>query len=103
MMRACPHCGGLMPIGGTCPRGCGRPAPRGEWRAEGSTRAWRKLRAQALARDGHRCTHLDPLTGLRCPERHGLEVHHLDGGAPLIVPLDRLATLCRTHHHEADR
>lgn len=32
----------------------------------GSTRAWRRLRAQVLDRDHHRCQATDPATGLLC-------------------------------------
>lgn len=67
---------------------------------DGSTRRWRKLRARALRRDGHQCTHLDE-HGQRCPATFGLEVDHTiplaDGGADHLT---NLRSLCATHHRE---
>jgi hypothetical protein len=69
------------------------------WRAVpagGSTRAWRELRAQALERDGYRCTaHL--ADGTRCPRR-AAEVHHLTPGHGPIVEVHELASVCIAHH-----
>lgn len=48
----------------------------GAW-GKGSTRAWRKLRAQILARDGYRCQLKIPGT---C-KTLATCVHHLDGKA----------------------
>lgn len=61
-----------------------------------STLRWRRVRAQALARDGNRCT-LGLLGG---PCSSTLHVHHLtpveDGGA--AYDLDNLVTACDRHH-----
>lgn len=72
----------------------------GGW--SGSTRAarlpgnWRALRAQTLARDGHRCTRLHD--GQRCAQP-ATEVDHVDrdgGNHP-----DNLASVCtRCHAHK---
>ena len=63
----------------------------------GSSRAWRELRAYVLARDGRRCTALEG--GRRCPVTVGLEVDHVvalaDGGSNRAA---NLITLCREHH-----
>lgn len=66
----------------------------------GSTRSkrlpnnWKALRADVLARDGHRCTRLEA-GGARCTERAS-EVDHIDranGDSP-----GNLASLCTGHH-----
>ncbi len=63
----------------------------------GSSRAWRDVRAYVLARDGRRCTAVEE--GRRCPVTAGLEVDHVvalaDGGSNRAV---NLTTLCREHH-----
>jgi len=63
----------------------------------GSSRAWRELRAYVLARDGRRCTAVEG--GQRCPVTAGLEVDHVvalaDGGSNRAA---NLTTLCREHH-----
>lgn len=76
----------------------GQPRPRKrpeiQDRYYGSA-AWKRLREQALQRDGHRCTAVDD--GVRCIEP-GVVVDHKherrDGGADTI---DNLRTLCRRH------
>ncbi len=82
--RPCLICGEAI-APGPCPH-CGT-RPR-----NGSTRAWRTVRATVLARDHHRCT--------RCGTTEQLEVHHLvpvaEGGT---VDLDRLTVLCSPCHH----
>ena len=63
----------------------------------GSSRAWRELRAYVLARDGRRCTAVEG--GRRCPVTVGLAVDHVralvDGGSNRA---GNLTTLCREHH-----
>jgi hypothetical protein len=44
----------------------------------GSTRAWRHIRAQVIARDGHRCRRMLH-DGRQCPNTSELEVHHING------------------------
>lgn len=69
--------------------------------SRGSGRGWRKLRAQALERDGHRCTHRTE-SGHRCGATEELAIHHIilvrDGGDD---SLGNLTTLCRAHHEQA--
>jgi hypothetical protein len=53
--------------------------------------AWKKLRLQALQRDGYKC--------VKCPSRKNLEVHHIrsrtkDG----LDALPNLQTLCKQCH-----
>ena len=61
------------------------------------SRAWERVRRQALARDGHRCQ--------LCGRAGVLEVHHLvalrDGGAAL--DLDNLVSWCTSCHIEHHR
>jgi 5-methylcytosine-specific restriction endonuclease McrA len=63
----------------------------------GSSRAWRDVRAYVLARDGRRCTAVEE--GRRCPVTAGLEVDHevalADGGLNRAA---NLTTLCQEHH-----
>ncbi len=72
--RPCLVCGRLAP-GSYCDRHAPKQASRA-WQG-GSTRAWRTLRAQALARDGHRC--------VQCGRTGQLH--------------EGLTTLCETCHH----
>jgi 5-methylcytosine-specific restriction endonuclease McrA len=63
-------------------------------RAEGdirTTRRWRRIREQVLARDGHACR--------LCGETQALEVHHLDGDWANNA-LSNLVTLCEACHEE---
>jgi hypothetical protein len=57
---------------------------------------WRKLRAQALKRDGYRC--------VICQSEERLQVHHIvrpkAGGRDV---LDNVVTLCVRHHGQAHR
>ena len=58
--------------------------------AGGSTRAWRKFRAQILDRDQHLCQL--KLEGCRTRAN---QVHHLDGvSAGLLCPPDRAVAAC---------
>lgn len=61
------------------------------------TTAWEIARAEALARDGHRCT-VARLLGGTCSDV--LDVHHLkpvsETGAE--CDLDNLITVCHRHH-----
>ena len=56
------------------------------------------IRRAVHQRDGGRCRYVDE-TGRRCPERHGLEYHHLHpfgmGGGHT---LENLSLMCRTHN-----
>lgn len=91
--RPCIVCGTLA-TGTYCPRHAPKPGSRA-WRG-GSTRAWRKVRAQALQRDGDRC--------VKCGSGGPLQVHHVvplaEGGS---MALDGLTTLCSDCHHVAHR
>lgn len=91
-MRPCLTCGRPTPGGSYCARHKPQEGSRA-WRG-GSTRAWRKLREQALERDGGRC--------VRCGRTDQLTVHHR---VPLAegdtMDLDGLTTLCQDCHHEA--
>ncbi|HEY0638701.1 MAG TPA: hypothetical protein VGD67_13710 [Pseudonocardiaceae bacterium] len=58
--------------------------------ASGSTRAWRRTRAQVLTRDGHRCQIRHPDI---CRTRANC-VHHLDGRAVSGDNPDRLVAAC---------
>src|SRR4051794_28906804 len=76
----------------------------------GSTRAWRKLRAEGLERDGNRCTHVTDVDGNenfvqgekavagRCEKTTRLEVHHDKPGAAIDADLEDLYSTCKGHH-----
>lgn len=78
----------------------------------GGTRAWRKLRAQVLERDGGRCTHAVDVDGnvrllqgektpagwRRCDKTARLEVHHSKPGPSIDADLEDLYTVCKPHH-----
>ncbi|MCG7610355.1 HNH endonuclease [Mycobacterium sp. CnD-18-1] len=63
----------------------------------GSTRQWRKTRADALHRDGHQCR----LRYAGCTG-HATEVHHLDGKVN-GDNLDRCVSACHRCHAVATR
>ena len=84
MLKPCLVCGRLTP--GSY---CARHEPR-----NGSTRSWRRVRAQALERDGYRCQACGaPAT----------EVDHLlpviDGGTDAAGNLRSLCTACHKRRH----
>jgi ParB-like nuclease domain len=78
----------------------------------GGSRAWRKLRAQVLERDGGRCTHVVDVDGnprfvqgdrtpagtTRCDHTTRLEVHHSRPGPAVEADLEDLYTVCKKHH-----
>lgn len=82
----------------------------------GGSRAWRKLRAQILERDGTRCTHVTDVDGntkfvqgdktpagwTRCDKTTRLEVHHGKPGPAIEADLEDLYTVCKPHHPKAD-
>ena len=79
------------------------PPKASRWRDENGNRTggkpgWARLRKQALDRDGHQCTRIDPAIGQRCTATTRLEVHHLYPGTEQIVPLEQLATVCHDHN-----
>lgn len=73
-----------------CPDHRLRERPRG--------RPWQRIRQQVLARDGHRCTHIDD-HGHRCPVTSPLHADH-------VIPIAaggsdepwNLVTLCARHN-----
>lgn len=106
MCRAsCPHhidriaCGALIPSGSYCAR-----CTLGTGWGQGRDRAAQdRFRRAVLARDGFRCTYVDPRTGERCEATQGLQAAH-------IIPLAHGGTneaangetLCRPHHRLTD-
>lgn len=67
-----------------------------------STPAWRRVREQALARDGHRCT-VSRLLGGACSGL--LHVHHIEARRDrpdLELDIDNVATTCALHHARWD-
>jgi hypothetical protein len=81
----------------------------------GSTRAWKKKRAEVLERDGKRCTFVAGADGAgrhipgpkavegRCEAATRLEVHHTKPGAAIDAELDDLLTTCKKHHPKPDQ
>lgn len=63
---------------------------------------WKRARAHALARDGHRCQAF--IGGVQCDRENDLTVHHIqplrNGGEPF--ELWNLVTLCRPHHEQLE-
>ena len=82
MHRLCPLCGEVI----TAAEFGRHKRARGDLRG---TRAWRRLRAQVLARDGRRC--------VVCGAAEGLEIHHVDGDPRNNAP-GNLKTVCRACH-----
>jgi hypothetical protein len=70
--------------------------------ASGSTRAWRRLRAVVLDRDGHRCQ-VDVGMGQPClaPARTVGHVTPRCEGAPLLASTSDLRAECETHNYRA--
>lgn len=89
--------------------------PSERW-PNGGSRAWRKLRAQILERDGGQCTHVVDVDGnekliqgektpagwTRCDKTARLEVHHTKPGPAAEADLEDLHTVCKTHHPKPD-
>lgn len=78
--RTCTQCGRTIQSGSRC---AAHPA---RW-ANGSTTAWRKLRANVLLNQP-RCWCGQPAT----------EVHHLHPGSSRIVSTNELQAVCHTHN-----
>lgn len=74
---------------------------------------WKAIRADAIARAGQRCEHVEPVPGavrgalvmpvMRCPATTQLQVHHKTyarfGGRELP---DDLQVLCKAHHDRVE-
>jgi 5-methylcytosine-specific restriction endonuclease McrA len=96
-----PRCPEVIPAG---QRFCREHADGwARWKAENPGRSsgygsqWRRARAAALDRAGHRCQ--------VCGETQGLEVHHVDGRSPLdpgANAMTNLQVLCLRHHRRAE-
>lgn len=95
LMRVCPHCKSVLPAAEyeqhrarcyTLHRKDGRPQ-------HSSSSAWKKLRAQVVARDGHRCR--------RCGSSRDLQVAHLSHDWRQDDPA-QLITLCVRCHKAFD-
>jgi hypothetical protein len=80
----------------------------------GGSRAWRKLRARVLERDGGRCSWIDTegeaggfVQGSkaaegRCESTSRLEVHHARPGPAIDAELEDLYSTCKRHHPPPD-
>jgi 5-methylcytosine-specific restriction endonuclease McrA len=87
--KICPTCRQVVPASQyNRHRQHHRPARQANGRS-GSTRAWRQLRAQIIARDGQRCQ--------MCGMTHNLEIHHRDEDWRNDDPAN-LITLCVDCH-----
>lgn len=106
MLKSCPYCGRMHPVGYECqkkPRRKWYPKQRGRIERFRSTAAWQKKREEILMRDHYLCrVCLD--VDHRINNR-GLSVHHI---TPLGKDYDarleeeNLITLCSRHHDEAE-
>lgn len=59
-----------------------------------------RIRREVWKRDGTQCTFVSPVTGLRCQEKHFLEIDHITPfarGGSTVEPAN-LRLLCRTHN-----
>lgn len=96
MRRPCLACGKLTEHGSYCRLHRKQQGGTGQ---RGSTRRWRKLRAQVIERDDWRCTYIDPKTGERCPKRDELEADHI---VPVAAggkdTMENCRTRCRAHN-----
>jgi hypothetical protein len=66
-----------------------------------SSPAWKQARAIVLARDGYRCTVVEPDdlgVDRRCRETTDLHVHDLTGDDPHTLDPSKLTTTCASHH-----
>lgn len=86
LLKACPECGAIA-----CTKH-GDANVRRPARERCRSSAWRKLRAQVLARDGNRCT--------RCGSTDQLRAHHTVRG---VDELRALITLCHRCHVDEHR
>src|SRR6059058_3356155 len=89
--------------------------PSERW-PNGSTRQWRKLRAEVLERDGNRCTHVvdadgnekfvrgdkTPAGWTRCDKTTRLEVNHTKPGPAIDADLEDLHAVCKPHRPKPD-
>ena len=102
IIRLCPNCGTPLAAGvlrGRCPD-CKREQAQAKnqrrtaARRARSTSRWQTVRAQAIRRDGNRCT--------RCGSTEKLEGHHIrplaKGGS--AYSLDNIITLCASCHQQ---
>lgn len=106
MLKSCPYCGRMHPVGYECPKKPRRkwyPKQRGRIERFRSTAAWQKKREEILMRDHYLCrVCLDVYHHIN---NRGLSVHHI---TPLGKDYDQrldaenLITLCSRHHDEAE-
>lgn len=68
------------------------------WDNNRRTHVPKKIRDQALERDGHRCT-ATLRNGTRCPETAPLEIHEPQGYQGRPPTIEEVATLCAWHHN----
>jgi 5-methylcytosine-specific restriction endonuclease McrA len=105
IIRLCPNCGTPLAEGvlrGRCPR-CKREQDQAKNKRRTAARRarltsrWQTVRAQAIRRDGNRCTN--------CGSTEKLEGHHIrplaKGGS--AYSLDNIITLCASCHQQEFR
>jgi 5-methylcytosine-specific restriction endonuclease McrA len=92
--KVCPTCHQIVPANQyNRHRQAHQPRPTRQANGRhGSTRAWRKLRAQIILRDGGQCR--------QCGAHQPLEIHHIDGNWRNNNPTN-LIVLCAEHHRNA--
>jgi 5-methylcytosine-specific restriction endonuclease McrA len=86
--KLCPFCAELMPAGELGAHVLRHKRAQGDMR---TTRAWRKIRAQVVARDGNAC--------VVCGATERLQVHHLEGWHDNAI--EHLVTVCDPCHRAA--
>ncbi|MGB0094306.1 MAG: hypothetical protein WBP81_17475 [Solirubrobacteraceae bacterium] len=104
--KTCNTCGAVIyddPRSPHCANHRKTPLNPGSWSPNRDKGDQAKFRRAILARDGHQCTWIDQVTGVRCPMRSDLRACHL---VPLHAggthALSNGATLCGVHDRMTD-
>lgn len=105
MMRACPYCNGIHPIGYVCPK---KPLRKknNDIAVFRGTIQWKRKREYIRNRDGYMCRLC--AIGYRCkPIKYNpnVSVHHIDSLAEAWEKRfddDNLICLCSDHHKQAE-
>ena len=111
MLRSCPYCGRIHPVGYECPAKTKRVYKNSSERKQRQTYSWHKKSEEIRKRSGYMCAvckdkgeYLHNADALREQRLTGLEVHHItklrDGGE--LLDDSNLICLCVRHHKQAD-
>ena len=107
MLKSCPTCGRLHPIGAICPKQSKRTRAKSESEAAvfRNTSYWRRIRETVRVRDRYLCrVCLDAGEWSPVKDRY-IEVHHIVPLSEQIELCDEptnLICLCKRHHEDAE-